>query len=214
MQPGDRIVSINGMRLHSAQYIDLFLGISRDNYHRIVIMRDGERLRLENVRWEPLRWTNANGETFTHYGLMPVTENLTFGTRITTSFSRTAEMVQIVTFSIGELFRGRADLADVAGPVGMTNVVHDAVTTTEVSRSLRLEFLLFFTALITINLAVINLLPIPALDGGRILFIIIEAIIRRKIPEKWEAMIHGIFFFLLIGLIVLIFYNDIVNLFA
>lgn len=95
----------------------------------------------------------------------------------------------------------------VAGPVGIASMTHMFVQD-------GLLALLRFTALLSLSLAVINILPFPALDGGRLLFLLLEAVRGKRIPAKWEALIHAFGFFLLIGLIVLITYSDILNIFS
>jgi regulator of sigma E protease len=107
---------------------------------------------------------------------------------------------------IGNVFKGKADLSSVSGPVGIIGLVGDAT-------KLGFTYLLSFTALISINLAVINLMPFPALDGGRILFVIIEAIIRRPIAPKIANRVNAIGFTLLLILMLVITFKDIWNLF-
>ncbi len=107
---------------------------------------------------------------------------------------------------IGGAFTGSADLSQVTGPIGIVGLVGDA------SR-LGLAYLLTFTALISINLAVVNLLPFPALDGGRLVFVAIEAITRKKIPAKFGSYANGIGFAVLVGLMIIITFKDIKNLF-
>lgn len=105
----------------------------------------------------------------------------------------------------GSLFTLSADFNDVAGPIGIVSVVGEAV-------ALGLTTLLFLTAVISINLAIINILPIPALDGGRLLFVIIEAIKGSPINHEIANRVHAAFFVLLIGLIVIVSYFDIARL--
>lgn len=107
---------------------------------------------------------------------------------------------------IGGIFVGQADLSDVAGPVGIVGYVDDAV-------ALGFTSILFFTAIISLNLAVINLLPIPALDGGRLIFVAIEAVIRRPINPIWSARVNTVGFLFLIGLMLLVTASDILKLF-
>lgn len=111
----------------------------------------------------------------------------------------------IITF-ITQALGGRADISGIAGPVGIVGMVGDA-------RALGFVYLLTFTALISINLTVINLLPFPALDGGRLFFILIEAITRRRIPSKVFNAVNTAGFALLILLMVLITIHDIRNIF-
>jgi regulator of sigma E protease len=103
------------------------------------------------------------------------------------------------------IFQGTAKFSDVSGPVGIAGVVGDAA-------SMGITFLLMITALISINLGIINLVPFPALDGGRILFVLIEGIIRRRIPMKFANAVNAVGFALLMLLMVVVTYKDIVKL--
>jgi regulator of sigma E protease len=108
---------------------------------------------------------------------------------------------------IAQIFHGKANFSEITGPVGIAGIVGDAAR-------LGFTYLLMITALISINLAVINFIPFPALDGGRILFVIIEAIIRRRIPAAFTNWVNVIGFGLLMLLMVIITYKDIVRLFV
>jgi regulator of sigma E protease len=110
-------------------------------------------------------------------------------------------VVGVVTFFSG-LFTGNAALSDVAGPVGIVGYVGEAAT-------FGFTALLFFTAIISLNLAVINLLPIPALDGGRLVFVVIEAIMRRPINQSIAAKINTFGFLFLIMVMILVTISDI-----
>lgn len=106
----------------------------------------------------------------------------------------------------GKVFTGKADISQVSGPVGIAGLVGDA-------SHFGFIYLLGFTAFISINLAVINFMPFPALDGGRIFFLIIEAIIRRPISPKILNFVNALGFIFLIGLMLFVTYHDIVKLF-
>lgn len=106
---------------------------------------------------------------------------------------------------IGQIFRGDADFSNVAGPVGIAGVVGDAARQGFIS-------LLLITAFISINLGVINLMPFPALDGGRILFVAIEGMIRRRISPRFSNAVNAVGFALLMALMVLVTYKDIAKL--
>lgn len=108
---------------------------------------------------------------------------------------------------IGGIFDGTAKLSSVAGPVGIAGLVGDAA-------KLGFTYLLLFTAMISVNLGVLNLVPFPALDGGRILFVIIEAIIRRPIKPIVANTVNSIGFGLLILLMIVVTYKDIAKLFV
>jgi regulator of sigma E protease len=112
-----------------------------------------------------------------------------------------------VFLSLQMLFTGKAKLDDMSGPVGMVSL------TGQISQSSGMSGLVKFCGLLSLNLAIFNLLPIPALDGGRILLILIESISRRKLNPQWEARIIGGSFVLLLGLIAVVTFNDITKLF-
>ena len=132
-----------------------------------------------------------------------------FVTAVHDGFVTTLETLAAVTVGLTQLiidsFRGTADFSQVAGPVGIVGMVGDAA-------QFGLTSLLLFTAVISLNLAVINMLPFPALDGGRLLFVGIEAITRRPIKPVWVMRLNTIGFFLLITLMVVVTYNDILKL--
>jgi regulator of sigma E protease len=119
----------------------------------------------------------------------------------------TSETFKGIIGLLFDSFRGKADMTNVAGPVGIVKIVGDA------SR-LGFERLLTLTAIISVNLAVVNILPIPALDGGRVLFVLIEAVKRSPIKPKTANMINTISFFILIGLIIAITFSDVWKIFA
>lgn len=122
---------------------------------------------------------------------------------------QTIQSLQLIVVSIARLLynatTGEADFTQVAGPIGIFNLVGDAAAT-------GIAPLLMFTAVISLNLAVINLFPFPALDGGRLVFVAIEAITRRPIDPIWAARLNGIGFLLLIALMIAVTYNDILRL--
>lgn len=106
---------------------------------------------------------------------------------------------------LSQALTGRANFSDVTGPVGIVSLVGDA-------SHFGLAYLLGFTAFISINLAIINLLPFPALDGGRLFVVVLEAITRRRFNHKWMNIINAAGFVILIGFMLLITYHDVVRL--
>ena len=112
------------------------------------------------------------------------------------------------------LFTGQAGLRDLSGPVGIVDVVND-VYETAAPEGARVLFLsmLNFGILLTANLGVMNLLPLPALDGGRLVFLILEAVRRKRVPPEKEGMVHFAGFALLMVLMAVVMFNDIMKLF-
>ncbi|KKW10107.1 MAG: Membrane-associated zinc metalloprotease [Parcubacteria group bacterium GW2011_GWB1_49_7] len=123
-----------------------------------------------------------------------------------TTASLTTLTAKAIVGLIGRAFVGKADLASVTGPVGIVGMVGDI-------RNLGWGYLVTFTALLSINLSIINLLPFPALDGGRLLFVGMESITRRKIPVRFFNAVNAAGFALLIFLMILITIRDVRNIF-
>jgi regulator of sigma E protease len=135
---------------------------------------------------------------------------LPFFASLKEGFFYTVGMIRMTAVGLKDfflnLFRGTADFASVAGPIGIAGIVGDAA-------GLGFTYLLMITALISINLGVINLIPFPALDGGRLLFVIIESIIRRRVPMNVANIVNTVGFALLMLLMIVVTYKDIAKLF-
>jgi regulator of sigma E protease len=115
-------------------------------------------------------------------------------------------MTSAVGQGLGSLFTGGAQIKDLTGPVGLTGIVAEA-------SQQGFATLLLLTAFISINLALLNLLPFPALDGGRMVFVIIETITKKRIPAKVGMWINGIGFVLLMLLMIAVTIKDVIGLF-
>lgn len=117
--------------------------------------------------------------------------------------------------SIGFLISGKVGMNEIAGPMGIVNMVGDAVDQSQ-KYGIRTTLLTLaeFTILISANLGVVNLLPIPALDGGRLVFVLIEAIRRKPVPKEKEAIVHLVGMAALMLLMVFVLFNDIKNIFG
>ena len=133
-----------------------------------------------------------------------------FGTVIEETFTGTVSLAKTVWKSFELLVTGRFHFSDMSGPVGITKAVSDVA-----SAGLKSSFgdavlnIVMIMALITVNLGIVNMLPFPALDGGRFVFLLIEAIFRRPIPRKVEYIVNGVGLALLILLIIIISINDV-----
>ena len=137
------------------------------------------------------------GNTEKEYGLLP---------SISYAVNKTGALFDLMFETIKSLFTGLVSVNDLSGPVGIYSVVD--------SQSKNgMESILYLVAFLSINVGVINLLPFPAFDGGRILFLIIEKITKKAVPSNVEALVNNIGFFLLIGLMIYVTFNDIVKLF-
>lgn len=141
-------------------------------------------------------------------GFIPEFEDITIKNIWRESYNQTKFVVKLVYQSLWQMITGQVGLDSMSGPVGIVREVNTAVN----SGSDSLLYVLNLVALLTINLGVFNLLPIPALDGGRFFFMIVELIRRKPIPSDKEGVVHAIGMALLFALVIVISFNDIVRL--
>ena len=183
----------------------------------LVIRRDGKKLRLDDLPLQKRTYVDAStGTEGQYYGLYFTQTALTPGTALRESWYDCQYYMRVVWVSLRFLLSGRAGVKDLSGPVGMVKAMGDVgAQAATVGEGLSNVFGL--VAFIAVNLAVMNLLPIPALDGGRIfsmlIFALISVIIRRKPNPKIESYIHAGGLVLLLGLMAFVMFNDIYKLF-
>ena len=214
LQAGDEFYSINGERVYIQNDITLLLDRDPDGVQDVTVIRNGEKLRLRDV---PLARDYIDEDGIARYGFSVGYEEKTFGGVLAYSWNNCLDFVRMVRMGLVDLFTGRASVTDMSGPVGIVEaVVEQGVESETVGLGVSNVFYLF--AFIAVNLAVMNLLPIPALDGGRVVALLvttaIEKIFRKKIDPKYEAYINGIFMILLLALIALITFKDIFHIFG
>ncbi|MCL2819222.1 MAG: M50 family metallopeptidase [Oscillospiraceae bacterium] len=209
LRPGDRIVALNGERLFYYDDFVLFSHLNADKQITFTIDRNGQMVEYQH------RPYIVDGEEQYRYSIYFATTKGNLWETLKYSGYQTYSFVRMIRVSIAMMISGAASIQDVSGPVGivsaMNTIGQQAPTTTAAIGSI-----VFFMAFIGVNVAVINLLPIPAMDGGRILFVIltwiIEKITRKQLDPKYEGYINTGAFILLICLMVFIVYNDVVKL--
>lgn len=200
---GDRITKVNGTSVNTGN--SLFYEVMHDGGVPIdfTVIRDGEEILIEKVEFKR---ETEQGVTLGSPDFIVYSEDATFLNLMKHSFSRSVLTVKMVWDSIVDLISGKFGVEAVSGPVGTTSVIGDAA-------SQGISNLAYIVCVITINLGIMNLLPFPALDGGRLIFLLIELVSRRKIKPEIEGYINlaGIVF--LFGLMILITFKDILGLF-
>ena len=204
LMAGDTIISVAGKRVNIAD--ELSYEIMRNGYKpcQVVVLRGGETVTLENVVFP---CAEEQGQTFGVMDFKIYRTEKTFGSVLTYSFAKSILIVRMCWESLFDLITGRYTLAAVSGPVGISEAIGDAAKN-------GFSNLLYITALISINLGVMNLLPIPALDGGRMVTILIEMITKKRMPTKVEGMINAIGLIALLALSAIIMIKDVVGLFS
>ena len=201
---GDVITHVNGKRVVLADELSYQIMRYGNEPVDLTVIRDGEQITLEDVRFPVM---SEQGQSFGLMDFRVYKKEKTFGNFFAISFRKAALVMRMCWESIIDLVRGRYTLAAVSGPVGISSAIGNAARAGFLS-------LLNITLLISMNLGFMNLLPIPALDGGRLLTITIEMITRKKLPTKVEGMINGIGLLLLLALSMLILVKDVFQIIA
>lgn len=203
LMPGDEIIKVGNKRVGTADALSYEIMRRGNEPIDITVIRNGETITLPDVVFP------VDSESGQEFGVMDFkiyrTEK-TFGNIMKYAFSKAFLIVRMCWESIFDLITGRYTMAAVSGPVGISEAIGSAA-------SAGFAQLLNIVALISINLGVMNLLPIPALDGGRMVTILIEMVTKKKLPANVEANINAVGLAVLLGLSFIILIKDIIALF-
>ena len=198
----DQILKVNGKSANTIDKLTLQLQVYKGKPINFEVLRDGV---VKNITIKPVK-EEIKGTIVYKYGFQ-IKDDVNHGilSAIKYSITKTFSLIYQMIFIIYYLCTGALSLGSLSGPVGIYGVVGDAAST-------GISSLLYLTAYISINVGFINFLPLPAFDGGRILFLIIEKIKGSPVDPKLENTIHSIGLFLLLALMVVVTYNDIIKL--
>lgn len=221
LQAGDIVLSVNGQRMFSLygqnQLTDALS--SEEDALDFVVFRDGERISLENVSMPRQQRVEEDGTVSNLRGLSVGIAGYDAGIvdRLVFSWYSAVDMVKVVWSSLGMLVSGQVGLRELSGPVGIVDTMTDVGAQSETAADAAVN-LAFLAALIAVNLAVMNLLPLPALDGGRIFFLVLNGILyllfRRKIAPKYEGYVHMAGLAALMGLMLIVTFSDVGKIFG
>lgn len=176
----------------------------------VVVLRDGEKVALQNVDFYTYLGEDGEPAIALDFSVEPISKNI--GTLIVESFKSTVSVVRMIWNSLIGLVTGTYGMNDIAGPVGAASVVTQAAQMGLQSSFLdAVNNILYMMMIITVNLGIVNLLPLPALDGGRFLFMLIELVRRKPVPAKYEGWVHAVGFLILLGFIAIVTVNDIIR---
>jgi len=218
LMEGDRFYKVDGYRTYLSGDARMFLAYAGDSVD-IEVVRDGRHILLEDVQKQT--YTGMSGESYQGFGLYVGAAQVpaTFGTKLQYIWYQAIGFVQQVWFSLAQLVSGGAGMSDLSGPVGIVSTMTEVGAAAEESGGVAAAIwnIAYFAALLAVNLSVMNLLPIPALDGGRIAFLLVDAVclllFKRKIPEKYQAAVNMVFFVALMGFMLFITFQDVFRLF-
>ncbi|MBQ4600745.1 MAG: site-2 protease family protein [Oscillospiraceae bacterium] len=217
LQIGDRIMEIDGEKIYIAGDVSMLLQLNGADHHDLLILRDGQEIFFDDFYMEPyLTQTNEDGTVSKTYGFSFGYEDAGLANRLDYIWNTAKDYVRMVRLSLAMLLNGQAGLKDMSGPVGIVQQMSESAEAAG-SAVKAIRTIVNFGALIAINLAVMNLLPIPALDGGRAVCLLIttavEKVTKKKIDPKYEAYLHGAGMILLLGLMAVITFKDVFAIF-
>lgn len=209
-QTGDRFYKVDGVRILTSNDISDALSKGEGSYD-FVVLRDGDKVELNDVA---LKLHEYEGYDAPKFGFIFRNAEMNFANRLDYTWNQSLEFSRWVWMSLGDLVHGKVKLDDMSGPVGIVDMMNTVGESSENAVQATYS-MLYLASFIAINLAIMNMLPIPALDGGRVfcmvITVIIEAITRKKLDPKYEGYINAVGLILLLGLMFLIMYNDIVK---
>ncbi len=215
VQVGDELYRIDGRRVLVRGMESWLLDRNPEGIHDLVVIRNGEKVLLENVEMKR-DLVSEDGSLL--YGFsMEGFEDKSLGTVLSYTWRECLNVGRLVWLSLGDLISGRESVKNVSGIVGVVDLVAEAGTQSK-TVAIGLKNVLYFFAVISVNLGVMNLLPIPALDGGRVVCLLVtavaEKILGRKIDPKYEGYLNGFFMILLMALMLLITFKDVWMIFS
>ena len=212
LQAGDCIVEVDGEKLYSYSDFSMILSLNPGDIHDITVRRNGEKVVLKDFLLEKHEVTLENGSTGLRYGMNFTLSTPNFWEKLGMAWNQSLDTVRLVRLSLQMLLGGKVGIKDMSGPVGIVSYLGQAGSQGG-SVAAGMQNVCYIIALIAVNLAIMNLLPLPALDGGRIFLLIVgevwQLLSGRRLDPKYEAWIHGAGFALLLLLMVVVTFSDI-----
>lgn len=208
IEVGDEIVRVNGTYIFTASDIVYQLRNDEDGAVDFVVKRNGEKLVFDGVQFN-VTIDEATGERTLQYDFKVLADKVSAANIFPAACRRFAYDARLILMSLRDLILGKYGINDLQGPVGIVSVISETAR----SYGFDISYMLNLAMLITVNVGIFNLLPLPALDGGRLVFLIIEGIRRKAIKPEAEGMIHFVGLALLMVLMLFVTFNDVRNLF-
>ncbi len=209
LKAGDEIIKINNTHIYSSRGISFNMVRDTDNKLDITVIREGKQVELKDVEFRQFEY---EGRQYIEQDFYIVGVEHTVFNVAKTSILDSASIVQMVRLSLVDLCTGKYGMKDVSGPIGTISAIADSTAQGPTTKD-KLFTALTLLSYITINVGVFNLLPVPALDGGRLFFIFIEMIRRKPINPKKEGIIHTVGLVLLLLFMAIVSISDIIKVF-
>ena len=208
LQAGDEIKKINGKNVYSEYDLSFLMARDKDGVIDFVVERKGEKLELNGVKFQTM--TAEDGRLTIIYDFIIRGVEPNFLNVAKNSVLESVSIGRMVWISLLDLVTGQYGLSELSGPIGTVTFIAEAAQTA--TQQTDYSYLFTLLALIAINIGLFNLLPLPALDGGRLFFLAIEFVFRKPVPAKYEGWVHAIGMVLLLVLMAVISFSDILRL--
>lgn len=205
LQVGDEIVAINGRKCYVANDIIYEFARTQNGTADFTVIRDGVKTELEDVTFETYTDENGYQQMVIDFTVQPITK--TVFSVMQEAVNWTISIARMVFLSLVDLVSGRVAINQMSGPVGIVSTISEAV-------SYGYESVLMILAMITINLGVFNLLPFPALDGGRLVFLLLEFVRGKPINQKYEILVNTAGMLMLLAFMVFVTFSDVTKFFV
>ena len=216
LQVGDELYKIDGRRVYLYSDVGMLLSRNKTGVYDVVVKRNGELVELHEFEMKPQLYM-VDGQQEYKYGLYFGTVPGGFSNCLKYSWYTAMDFARLVWMSLEDLVSGLVSVSDMSGPVGIVSTISE-VGSQSATVQAGLQNVAYLGAFIAINLAVMNMLPLPALDGGRIFLLLVNslftAITKKKIPAKYEAYVHTAGMVLLLGFMAFVTFKDIWKLFT
>ena len=213
----DRIVAVDGHGIWLYADVQTYLSRNDGNGVDLIVERNGKRITLSDFPMGRYNYEYDGGQ-YHGFGLIfGQMDDLFILDRVGQGVDQTFDFVRVVWMSLGDLMTGRVAVSELSGVIGVVDVVSEVGAESE-TVAVGIQNVFYIMAMIAVNLAVMNMLPIPALDGGRVFFVLLNGLIylvaRRRIPEKYEGYVHTGAFMVLLVLMAVVAFHDVWNIFV
>ena len=211
LQVGDTLYELDGERIYVSGDLEMLASRDESGVYDLTVLRDGEKVVLKDFTLQKGTY-DLDGQQVYMYGLQFTGEAKTVGTVLKNAWYNCLDFVRLVRMGLQDLVTGKVGFNDMLGPVGIVDVIAETGTSSP-TVGIGLLNILYLAAFIAVNLAVMNLLPIPTLDGGRLVCMLLtvaaEKITRRKINPKYEGYLHAAGMVALLALMVYVTFQDV-----
>ena len=197
LQAGDTIEKIDGEEMDDWNSLVQTIGYSEEESLDITVSRDGEEIKV------PVGLEYNKEQKRNMIGITPKMERHFFGS-ISAGIKNTGNMTVMMYDTLRQLFTGNVSVKELSGPVGIVYAVNETAKS-------GILYVIYLAALLSLNLAIINMLPFPALDGGRLLFLLIRKVTGKRVTDEMEGRIHFIGIMLLFALMIYVTFNDVIR---